>query len=154
MGHWVVEPHNSPFEVPNDDFSPAHYAETTITFSHGESPDDVWELLLQVRDDIAEIANTLPHDLFFNSNSYANTLLAAVGVATQNFIPYPAAVDWAFMSNSIPKLRVYLCPPGNQTHERRLVFRDYRRRNDDVAKECSFLKRRPADQRLAGTVPI
>ena len=56
---------------------------------------------------------------------------------------------WAFMSNSIPKLRVYLCPPGNQTHERRLVFRDYRRRNDDVAKEYSFLKRR-----LAGTVPI
>ncbi|WP_348649298.1 GrpB family protein [Rhizobium sp. BK060] len=58
------------------------------------------------------------------------------------------------MSNSIPKLRAYLCPPGNQIHERRLVFRNYCRRNDDVAKEYSFLKRRLADQRLAGTVPI
>nr|WP_196767209.1 hypothetical protein [Rhizobium leguminosarum] len=94
LGRWVVGPRNDTFDVPNDDFSPAHYAETTLTFSHGESSDNVWELLLQVRDDIAEIAHALPYDVFFNSNSYANTLLAAIGIATQSVIPYPGAVDF------------------------------------------------------------
>ena len=41
---------------------------------------------------------------------------------------------WAFMlKSSIPRLRVYLCPPRNRTHEHRLVFRDYLRRHDNAA---------------------
>ncbi|WP_406872311.1 GrpB family protein [Aminobacter sp. P9b] len=54
---------------------------------------------------------------------------------------------WAFLlKSSAPQLRVYLCPEGNRTHERRLVFREYLRHHDDAAKEYSFLKRRLAAQ--------
>jgi len=54
---------------------------------------------------------------------------------------------WAFMlKGAAPTLRVYLCPPGNSTHERRLIFRDYLRRHNDVAEMYSVLKKRLAAQ--------
>ncbi|WP_113447989.1 GrpB family protein [Rhizobium cremeum] len=54
---------------------------------------------------------------------------------------------WAFLLNrSSPRIRVYLCPPSNQTHERRMLFRNYLRQHDDVALAYSALKRRLADQ--------
>jgi len=54
---------------------------------------------------------------------------------------------WAFLSNRpSPQLRVYLCPPSNQTHERRILFRDYLRQHDGVAFAYAALKRRLAEQ--------
>lgn len=48
---------------------------------------------------------------------------------------------WAFMQHtSVPKQRVYLCPPGNETHRRRMVFRDYLRAHPDAAAEYAALK--------------
>ena len=52
---------------------------------------------------------------------------------------------WAFLlKGSAPKLRVYLCPPRNRTHERRLVFRDYLRHHDEAAEAYAILKRQLA----------
>ncbi len=54
---------------------------------------------------------------------------------------------WAFLSKSPgPKLRVYLCPPRNQTHERRLAFRDYLRHHDDAAEAYATLKKQLAER--------
>ncbi|MBB3309638.1 GrpB-like predicted nucleotidyltransferase (UPF0157 family) [Rhizobium sp. BK196] len=46
----------------------------------------------------------------------------------------------------MPQIRVYLCPPSNQTHERRMLFRDYLRQHDEVATAYAVLKRRLANQ--------
>ncbi|PIO98794.1 GrpB family protein [Pleomorphomonas carboxyditropha] len=48
---------------------------------------------------------------------------------------------WAFMKHdSVPKQRVYLCPPENETHMRRVIFRDYLRAHADIAEAYSSLK--------------
>jgi GrpB-like predicted nucleotidyltransferase (UPF0157 family) len=41
---------------------------------------------------------------------------------------------------SVPKQRVYLCPSGNETHRRRMVFRDYLRAHPDAAGQYASLK--------------
>ncbi|WP_454746431.1 GrpB family protein [Ciceribacter selenitireducens] len=54
---------------------------------------------------------------------------------------------WAFLLKCpSPQIRVYLCPPTNQTHERRMLFRNYLRQHDDAALAYSTLKRRLAEQ--------
>lgn len=54
---------------------------------------------------------------------------------------------WAFLhSGSVPKQRVYLCPPDNETHWCRLAFRDYLRNHGDVAEAYAHLKERLARQ--------
>ena len=53
---------------------------------------------------------------------------------------------WAFMLHgSEPKQRVYLCPPDNETHRRRLVFRDHLRGHADTAAAYAALKERLAE---------
>lgn len=48
---------------------------------------------------------------------------------------------WAFLlRNSTPRHRVYLCPPRNRTHERRLAFRDYLRLHGEAAEAYAVLK--------------
>jgi GrpB-like predicted nucleotidyltransferase (UPF0157 family) len=48
---------------------------------------------------------------------------------------------WAFLLKSAtPRYRVYLCPPGNRTHARRLAFRDYLRHHDAAAAAYALLK--------------
>jgi GrpB-like predicted nucleotidyltransferase (UPF0157 family) len=54
---------------------------------------------------------------------------------------------WALLwKHRMPQIRVYLCPPSNQTHERRMLFRDYLRQYVEVAAAYALLKRRLADQ--------
>jgi len=54
---------------------------------------------------------------------------------------------WAFLwKRRMPQIRVYLCPRSNQTHERRMLFRDYLRQHEEVATEYAVLKLRLADQ--------
>ncbi len=54
---------------------------------------------------------------------------------------------WAFLLKRLsPQIRVYLCPPSNQTHERRMLFRNYLRQHDDRALAYSTLKRHLAEQ--------
>ena len=56
---------------------------------------------------------------------------------------------WAFMKHDRkPKQRIYLCPPENETHRRRLIFRDYLRAHKDVAAAYAALK-----QQLAAKFP-
>ncbi|PZM15862.1 GrpB family protein [Rhizobium tubonense] len=45
-----------------------------------------------------------------------------------------------------PQIRVYLCPPANLTHMRRMLFRDYLRHHDEAAAAYSALKLRLAAQ--------
>lgn len=48
---------------------------------------------------------------------------------------------WAFLLKSAtPRFRVYLCPPDNRTHARRLAFRDYLRHHDAAAAAYALLK--------------
>lgn len=54
---------------------------------------------------------------------------------------------WAFLLHGAqPTQRVYLCPPGNETHRRRLVFRDHLRADSAAATAYSSLKARLASQ--------
>jgi len=54
---------------------------------------------------------------------------------------------WALLLKCpAPQIRVYLCPPSNQTHERRIIFRNYLRQHDDAAAAYAVLKRRLAEQ--------
>ncbi len=49
---------------------------------------------------------------------------------------------WAFLSKGEPACRVYLCPPENETHRRRLVFRDRLRQDGALRAAYSALKQR------------
>lgn len=52
---------------------------------------------------------------------------------------------WAFLLKmSAPALRVYLCPPENETHRQRLLFRNHLRQNADIAAQYAELKNRLA----------
>lgn len=52
---------------------------------------------------------------------------------------------WAFLlKTSAPALRVYLCRPGNETHRKRLFFRDHLRQHADIAAQYAELKNRLA----------
>lgn len=54
---------------------------------------------------------------------------------------------WAFMmKTTTPNYRVYLCPPKNETHLRRLLFRDYLRKHNEAAEAYSLLKTKLASQ--------
>lgn len=54
---------------------------------------------------------------------------------------------WAFLlKRPAPQIRVYLCPPSNQTHEQRILFRNHLRQHDDVAAAYLALKNQLAAQ--------
>ena len=49
---------------------------------------------------------------------------------------------WAFLKKkTAPACRVYLCPPGNETHRRRLAFRDCLREDGALRDAYADLKR-------------
>ncbi|MBB4243786.1 MULTISPECIES: GrpB family protein [Rhizobium] len=62
----------------------------------------------------------------------------------QNYEPRGNRYDddvWAFMRrNGTPPERIYLCPPNNQTHEHRVIFRDYLRKHPAEAAAYAALK--------------
>ena len=48
---------------------------------------------------------------------------------------------WAFMlRDGKPQERIYLCPPNNQTHQRRIIFRDHLRSHPADMAEYAALK--------------
>ena len=54
---------------------------------------------------------------------------------------------WAFLlKRPAPQIRAYLCPPSNKTHERRMLFRNYLRQQEDVASAYAVLKHQLAEQ--------
>jgi GrpB-like predicted nucleotidyltransferase (UPF0157 family) len=54
---------------------------------------------------------------------------------------------WAFLrKRPVPQVRVYLCPPANQTHRRRMLFRDYLRQHEEAMVAYARLKVRLADE--------
>jgi len=67
----------------------------------------------------------------------------------QNYEPRGNRYDddvWAFMMrDSQPPERVYLCPPNNQTHERRMIFRNYLRAHPAEAVAYAKLKLKLAE---------
>lgn len=48
---------------------------------------------------------------------------------------------WAFAKQGSPGQRVCLCPPHNDTHRRRLIFRDQLRQSRETAEAYALLKR-------------
>ena len=48
---------------------------------------------------------------------------------------------WAFLKKSAPACRIYLCPPGNETHRRRTAFRDRLREDAALREAYADLKR-------------
>ena len=62
----------------------------------------------------------------------------------QNYEPHGNRYDddvWAFMRrDGRPPERIYLCPPNNRTHERRVIFRDYIRAHPAEAAAYAALK--------------
>jgi GrpB-like predicted nucleotidyltransferase (UPF0157 family) len=70
--------------------------------------------------------------------------VASVNLVDVGFEPRGNRYDddvWAFLYRTpTPQIRAYLSPPGNRTHFRRLLFRDYLRRNDEAAAAYSTLK--------------
>ncbi|AYG66822.1 MULTISPECIES: GrpB family protein [unclassified Rhizobium] len=53
---------------------------------------------------------------------------------------------WAFMRrDGRPPERLYLCTPGNRTHERRMIFQDYLRAHPADAAAYAKLKRELAE---------
>jgi len=63
---------------------------------------------------------------------------------TENYEPRGNRYDddvWAFMRrDGKPPERIYLCPPNNRTHERRVIFRDYLRAHPTEAAAYAALK--------------
>jgi GrpB-like predicted nucleotidyltransferase (UPF0157 family) len=53
---------------------------------------------------------------------------------------------WAFSKTAAPACRVYLCPSGNETHRKRLVFRDRLRRDSDLCTAYAALKQQLSRQ--------
>ncbi|CDZ57353.1 GrpB family protein [Neorhizobium galegae] len=47
---------------------------------------------------------------------------------------------WAFLLRGEPGQRAYLCPPDNETHRKRMLFRDRLRANADLAVQYEGLK--------------
>jgi GrpB-like predicted nucleotidyltransferase (UPF0157 family) len=53
---------------------------------------------------------------------------------------------WAFLLPGQPGQRTHLCPPDNETHRKRMLFRDRLRVDADLAAAYEGLKRRLAAQ--------
>ena len=91
-------------------------------------------------------------DIDVTVRNLADIQAASTALTSKGFEPRGNRYDddvWAFyLKHSAPKLRVYLCPPKNRTHECRLLFRDYLRRNEEAATLYLALK-----TRLAGLHP-
>lgn len=70
----------------------------------------------------------------------------------QNYEPRGNRYDddvWAFMlRGGTPPERIYLCPPDNQTHQRRMIFRDHLRSHSDDRAAYSTLKQGLAEHYL------
>ncbi|MFK0162429.1 GrpB family protein [Rhizobium sp. NPDC090279] len=81
--------------------------------------------------------------------SSADVLPATQILLDQNYEPRGNRYDddvWAFMRrDGKPPERVYLCPPSNQTHERRVIFRDYLRKHPAEAAAYAKLKLKLAE---------
>lgn len=57
---------------------------------------------------------------------------------------YEQAVYAFLMRSTNPKRRVYLLPQGNETHQKRIIFRDYLIAHPETAAEYSALKQKLA----------
>lgn len=70
--------------------------------------------------------------------------LATQLLLDQNYEPRGNRYDddvWAFMlRDGKPPERIYLCPPNNQTHQRRVIFRDHLRSHPDDMAAYARLK--------------
>ena len=53
---------------------------------------------------------------------------------------------WAFSRKVMPACRVYLCQPGNETHHKRLAFRERLRGDDALSAAYAVLKRQLSRQ--------
>ncbi len=81
--------------------------------------------------------------------SPANIPAATQNLLGQGYEPRGNRYDdevWAFiLGNGRPPERVYLCPPNNRTHERRVIFRDYLRTHPADAAAYADLKLKLAE---------
>jgi Ca2+-binding RTX toxin-like protein len=91
LGYWQF-PGERPHSVPDGATigDPVTYSSEAVELADGISEDGVWSIFAQASENLSEYS--LPYDVFFNSNSFANTLLNLVGHSAQEFISYPTDV--------------------------------------------------------------
>jgi GrpB-like predicted nucleotidyltransferase (UPF0157 family) len=89
-------------------------------------------------------------DIDVNLSGLADIPDASANLIKAGFEPRGNRYDdnvWAFLlKHPAPQIRVYLCPPSNQTHEQRMLFRNHLRQHDDVAAAYLALKNQLAAQ--------
>ncbi|THV19833.1 calcium-binding protein [Peteryoungia ipomoeae] len=69
---------------------PATYSSGEVTLDDGIDEEGAWSIFEQVREQLIPL--NLPYDVNFNSNSYINTLLTAIGHTAAEFMTYPTTV--------------------------------------------------------------
>ncbi|WHO82589.1 calcium-binding protein [Rhizobium leguminosarum] len=91
FGKWTfpaIGPHRVPEGTEIGD--PETYSSAPVELASGISEDGAWSIFEQVRTTMSTL--DLPYDIFFNSNSFVNTLLAVIGHTATEFVTYPTSV--------------------------------------------------------------
>lgn len=86
-GYWRFEEihsHNDPEDV-FDKNDPAEYAIAAIDIGD-RAAYDVWRIFDQINNAYLDSGIQIPYDMLFNSNSYVNTLLKAVGISASAYL--------------------------------------------------------------------
>ena len=99
-GDWLfapIRPHSSTENTPNFG-NPEYYAATEVGLGQERSSDQVWELLIQVRDSLAA-ATPIDYNYDQNSNSFVNTLLYVAGIDLGHYL---GKVTLPSMDNGFP----------------------------------------------------
>ena len=89
-------------------------------------------------------------DVDITLHSKSDIFRASAILAEQGYEPRGNRYNddmWAFLLRAFePNQRIYLCAADNETHHRRLLFRDYLRHHKDVAKAYALLKEQLASR--------
>lgn len=69
-------------------YDPNNYAHVPITLREGQTEDDVWQLLRNIHGSMEEHGSDIDYNISTqDSNSYVNTMLHAIGIDLQPYLP-------------------------------------------------------------------
>lgn len=109
-GPWVFEPVGQDHTDPGNTFGygiPYHYAATPL-YIGTQNPDVVWDIFSQISRQYQQASGTglisIPYNLTYNSNSFVNTLLEAVGLSAA---PYTSLLTLPDLGPNIPFIPFY-----------------------------------------------
>ena len=85
-GNWKYEPiQNHSAKTPNYQ-NPDKYFSVKIDLREGQSADDAWNILKQVRANFISKGDNINYDVDQNSNSYAHSILSVIGVDIEQYV--------------------------------------------------------------------